>query len=167
MKAGITLTSAEAPGLVLRSIEAGDQELLRAWKNANRQFFFFQQVIEPEMQRRWFAGYEQRPDDHMFMVMVDGVPAGCMAVRLLEDGTLDVYNVILGDEAFKGSGTMSRALRLMSGFALARYAAPLRLKVLKENPAVGWYLRNGFRRIGDGGDHLELELAETHTTQEA
>lgn len=158
MKPVLVISSPAAPGLELRSAGWDDQEQLREWKNANRQFFFFQQIIEPEMQRRWFEGHQQRPDDHLFMVVADGETIGCMAVRLLDDGTLDVYNVMRGDEQRKGGGSMSRALQMMSRFALDRYGRPLRLKVLKENPAVAWYLRNGFRTIGEGGDHFDLEL---------
>jgi RimJ/RimL family protein N-acetyltransferase len=156
MKPVIVVTTAAAPGLVLRSAGWDDQEQLREWKNAHRRFFFFQDVITPDMQRRWFEGHLQRPDDHLFTVVAEGSTIGCMAVRRLEDGSLDVYNVIGGPG--RGRGLMSLAIRAMCRFAVDRYRAPVRLKVLKGNPAVGWYLRNGFRPVGEGDGHLVLEL---------
>ncbi|HMC20636.1 MAG TPA: GNAT family N-acetyltransferase [Thermoanaerobaculia bacterium] len=158
MKPRIKITAPNDHAVVLCSATWEDQESLRAWKNANRQYFFFKNVIERDGQHRWFEGHLRRPDDHMFMVIVEGKPIGCLAVRVLGD-ELDIYNVILGDERFSGKGYMTRGIRMMAKFAFDRYPRrPLRLKVLKNNPAVRWYERNGFHSIGGGDDYLELEF---------
>jgi GNAT superfamily N-acetyltransferase len=80
----------------------------------------------------------------MFMVMVGGEPAGCMGIRLVDDHTWDVYNVILGVPELRGSGLMRNAFQAMLRFAASRHAGPITLKVLKGNPAMDWYRRNGF-----------------------
>ena len=57
--------------------------------------FSDQEIITPEAQGRWFKNYQERPDDWMFVVRVEGQTIGCMGFRLI-DLEADVYNVILG-----------------------------------------------------------------------
>ena len=67
-----------------------------------------------------------------------------MGFRLVDD-KIDIYNVILGQEEFAGSGIMSAALRLMIGFIAMKYYHAITAKVLKSNPALTWYIKNGFK----------------------
>lgn len=143
-------------GLAIRSITSEHLEDLRNWKNAHRQYFFHQAIIEMPDQARWFAGYLQRAEDFMFVVECEGKSIGCMGIRWAEPGW-DVYNVILGRTEFAGRGRMGRAFQTMMGFAMSRRAALITLKVLKDNPAIGWYIKNGFCVVADGGDHLAMQ----------
>jgi len=142
--------------LEICAIGPSDLENLRVWKNAHRQFFFHRQEIQPVQQQEWYAGYMQRPNDYMFIVKQGGQAIGCMGIRLLEDGW-DVYNVILGIADFAGRGLMGRALQLILKFARDRRHRLISLKVLKKNPAIGWYKKNGFRITADDGDHLIMQ----------
>ena len=127
----------------LRTANEADLENLRHWKNENREFFFFKNEIMPEQQFEWFNAYQCRSEDFMFLVIVDGEAVGCMGIRLIND-SWDVYNVILGLKQFGGNGLMSRALQSMLHFAESRHSNQIALKVLKQNPAVSWYKKNGF-----------------------
>jgi RimJ/RimL family protein N-acetyltransferase len=142
----------------LRSISDRDQEYLRDWKNANRHSFFHTSLISPEQQLTWFRGYLERSDDYMFMVTDGEVRVGCMGIRIV-DGAWDIYNVILGDARFKGRGLMSDGLQLLCSYALKQQPVPIGIKVLKANPALGWYLRNGFGVVGDHAEHVCLAPA--------
>lgn len=143
-----------AARLTLRTIREEDLESLRCWKNAARHSFFFQEIIEPPQQQEWFRKYLTRGEDFMFVASLDGRPFGCMGIRRLEDGW-DAYNIILGDPEQGGRGWMGQAFAAMLRFALARSPQGVFLRVLKNNPAVGWYKKNGFSTVGDGGDfHL-------------
>jgi RimJ/RimL family protein N-acetyltransferase len=144
-----------SPGLRLRSATALDIENLRAWKNAQSQFFFHQAEISPTQQRAWFDAFVQRPNDYMLMVEHQGTAKGCMGIRLLE-AQWDIYNVILGDPAFGGQGHMGRAFAAMLAMALQQCDLPITLKVLKHNPAVRWYLKNGFTTAFEAEDHFGL-----------
>jgi RimJ/RimL family protein N-acetyltransferase len=144
-----------ARGVILRSIAASDIETLRNWKNGQRLFFFDKAIITSERQREWFAGFQSRPDDYMFIVQAREVDIGCMGIRNL--GALwDVYNVILGAQDHGGKGYMSEALILMLNFAYHRSPNPVQLSVLKENPAVRWYEKNGFTAIQEAADHYVM-----------
>ena len=150
------------PGLLLRSAAVADLEKLRVWKNSQSQFFFHQSEIRSEQQRAWFEAFVQRPNDFMLMVEHQSTAKGCMGIRLL-DSEWDIYNVILGDPAFGKQGHMGRAFAAMLAMARQERNLPITLKVLKHNPAVGWYLKNGFTTAFAAEDHFGLRYqAPTH-----
>jgi hypothetical protein len=157
MRESFSLTSYAAPTLQLRTIDASDCDRLREWKNANRSGFFFQGLIDPEGQRRWFEGYLDRPQDFMFMVETAGERIGCMGFRMLE-GAADVYNVIRGEEG--PSGHMSTAFRVLCSFARATFSSPVLARVLKTNPAVAWYRKNVFDIAAEEEMHYLMRLDE-------
>jgi hypothetical protein len=140
----------------LRSANAGDLANLRHWKNQRREFFFHKEEISAEQQEKWFRAYQARPHDFMFMVMVGGDPAGCMGIRLVDNHTWDVYNVILGVHELRVGGPMRSAFQAMLRFATSHHPAPITLKVLKGNPAIDWYRKNGFVISAEHPDHFAM-----------
>lgn len=153
MDRNITLT--DGTGVVLQSIRESDLENLRRWKNMHRHSFFFQGILSPPDQRKWFREYLGRPDDYMFVVCCEGESIGCIGFRYI-DGKVDVYNVIRGVAG--KPGTMGLALHRMCDYALQIYPGILSVKVLRGNPAIAWYECNGFRETGVFEDYVELEL---------
>jgi hypothetical protein len=147
----------------LRSACEGDIEDLRTWKNASRAWFFHKEEISPSQQAEWFSSYLKRPDDHMYMVIVDGDAVGCMGFRCCQDA-IDVYNVIRGKHSHPRAGTMSKALSLMCSFADANYHLPVTLKVIVGNPAIQWYLKQGFQLVSQNEDYASMELAGSFQT---
>jgi RimJ/RimL family protein N-acetyltransferase len=159
MNEAFLLVSAALPGISLRTAALPDCDHLRAWKNENRQYFFFRDIISPEGQRQWFAGYLLRPDDWMFMVLEGDRSIGCMGFRA-RDGEADVYNVILGNSADGGRGLMTGAFRLMCSFAREELGVPVVAQVLKTNPALAWYCKRGFDVVGEEDTHVLIRLSE-------
>jgi RimJ/RimL family protein N-acetyltransferase len=141
----------------LRTIRESDQPQLRAWTNQNRQYFFFKELISEFAQQEWFGKYLTRDDDYMFIVRAEGCSIGCMGIRVLED-TWDVYNVILGEQRFSGRGYMGQALQTMCSWAAELRPIRISARVLKDNPAINWYCRNGFKVVATHDDHVEIEL---------
>jgi RimJ/RimL family protein N-acetyltransferase len=160
MNESFLLESPALAGVSLRTAAVSDGENLRTWKNANRQYFFFQELITPDRQRQWFEGYLARPEDFMFMVLHRGEVAGCMGFRL-RDGQADVYNVILGRPELGGRGVMSQGIALMCSFALQRLGCPVVARVLKVNPALNWYGKRGFVVEADEDAHCFIRLADS------
>lgn len=141
----------------VRNIVAEDIEELREWKNANRDSFFFKDIITPEMQGEWFRAYLQRRDDDMMVISSGGEKVGCIGFRRLED-RIDLYNLILGKGAGTGKGLMAKALDLVCLEARRRYAGlPVMVSVLRTNPALQWYYRRGFVVVHEHDTYLELE----------
>lgn len=143
MTSGPLVAGDPAAGPWLRGAAAGDQERLRAWRNATAWAFFQPAPIDEESQRRWFEGYLGRDEDFLFMLMEAAEPRGCLGVRLA-DGEWDVYNVIRGERTAGSRGAMGRGLDLLVDFARRRAELPVRAVVLAGNPAIGWYERHGF-----------------------
>lgn len=138
----------------LRPIDETDLEYLRLWKNEHRHRFFYRQYISSAEQNAWYSAYKERMNDHLFMVVATNRDiVGCMGIRWKsKTQSWDVYNVIRGSCQYKGSGIMSLGLCELIRFALHRQEAPIELVVLKDNPAVRWYEKNGFTKLRDVGE---------------
>lgn len=163
MTGTIVLNATAREGMALHSIDLDDLERLRLWKNAHRDAFFFKGVITPEGQREWYEGYLARPDDFMFTIRLGGRAIGCIGFRGLGE-RVDVYNVILGEKDASGKGLMRDALLTMLTEAGRRYPGlPLTLVVLKDNPAVGWYLRSGFAVDSETDTYFTLRYASAES----
>lgn len=141
--------------LMLRAAAAADLEDLRQWKNDQREFFFYKNEISLDQQKIWYAAFQSRPLDLMFMTILDGQSFGCMGIRWL-DNAWDIYNVILGRPEFGGRGLMSQAFKTMLAHALSVKRSPIALQVLKHNPAVKWYLKNQFVITAERDDHYAM-----------
>lgn len=143
--------------LVLRTAELTDIENLRNWKNREKEFFFYKKDITEEQQKEWFINYLNRSNDFIFILEInDTIPVGCMGIRRLEE-EWDAYNIILGELKYGNKGYMSRGFRRMLEFATKHENIPISLKVLKDNPAVSWYEKNGFQKLSSDGDHFYMK----------
>ena len=158
------INSPSNPDFRLRSIESGDMEDLRVWKNANKASFFLKDDITHEQQRVWFNHFCHRLADHMFVVeqRTEEVWAkiGCMGFRLLpEEGCVDAYNIIRSRKIEPASFNMSQPFKTMLAYACRLHDnLPIRCKVLTENPAVSWYERNGFSQVEQLEGFVLMEL---------
>ena len=143
----------------LRAANDSDIELLREWKNSNKKSFFYQQEISKAQQAEWFSAYKQRENDYMFMVeeIIEGkhIPVGCMGFRILNN-YIDLYNIIRGAESSIGV-SMHRAMYIMLNYIRNKWNAPIQCDVLKDNPAVNWYLKCGFV-ILENKDYLVMTI---------
>lgn len=130
----------------LRSVNYSDIELLREWKNSNKKSFFYQKDISKMQQIDWFSAYKKRGNDYMFMVeeIVEGeyFPIGCMGFRIQGD-SIDLYNIIRGRESRIGA-SMHEAMYIMLSYIRSIWNLPIKCDVLKDNPAIRWYLKCGF-----------------------
>jgi ribosomal protein S18 acetylase RimI-like enzyme len=150
-------SSQDTIGLVrLLPIGKQDLEKLRIWKNAHRHFFFHQEIISAKGQQDWYRAFSQRSEDFMFLVEYSEQAVGCIGFRII-DKKADIYNAILGLSEYAGKGIMSLALRLLCSYARSRTSA-IGLKVLKENPAVQWYKKNGFMVTAEHADYFDMVL---------
>ena len=129
---------------------------LRVWKNRNKNFFYYKKNISMSEQRSWFQSYLDRPSDYMFVVLFNGDRVGCMGVRNI-GLAWDVYNIILGEVHYGGRGIMSSAFQAMLRFCGEQNELPITLEVLKDNPAINWYRKNGFLPIYESADSVNMK----------
>lgn len=148
--------------LSIRTINTSDLTYLRLLKNSHREFFFHKCLISSSQQLAWFKAYQGRPRDYIFILIYKSRRVGCMGVRLV-DNCWDVYNVMLGDKRYQGSGIMSRGLAWMITFANTVSPREVWLSVLRSNPAVSWYQRNGFKVEGVFPTYLMMRFEDIYT----
>lgn len=146
MKEKRCICSDEILNMRLRSTEQMDIEMLRTWKNKNRDRFFFKEIISAGQQIKWFEQYLLREEDSIFIVEIRDSDQwkriGCLGYRKLED-TVDLYNIIRGEKTEEKS-SMKEAMKLLLAYVTKKYACPIKCDVLIDNPAVEWYNRCGF-----------------------
>ena len=157
------LRATEHPDLRLKMIDEGDIESLRKWKNLNRESFFLKSEITADQQREWYAAFRGRPDDFMFVVEqirdARWEKIGCMGFRVLDDNSIDAYNIIRSQKIEPSSFTMADVFRNMLAYAnILHKDKPIRCKVLASNPAVSWYERNGFAKLEEKDGYFLMEL---------
>ncbi|MFZ5986179.1 MAG: hypothetical protein ACOYWZ_03515 [Bacillota bacterium] len=159
----IRITSEIFPDVCLRSINEGDLENLRLWKNKNTSSFFYQEEITEIQQKKWFEGFLGRDNDYMFMFeeyIGSGCESlGCLGFRLI-DNVVDIYNVIRGNKTGESKGKIKDALKMMCCYIKMNYDYKITCKVIRSNPAVEWYKKNGFEIISDNGTYYDLQLKD-------
>jgi GNAT superfamily N-acetyltransferase len=84
----------------------------------------------------------------------DGEPIGCLCTSI-QPGALKLHRVFLLPAA-QGRGLGTALVREVMAAARAR-GLPLRLRVLRVNPARNLYERLGFRVTGETETHFEME----------
>lgn len=139
----------------LRLVTPDDLELLREWKNRNKESFFHRDAITPKQQETWYDAYVARRDDYMYIVEAYGESVGCMGYRIQCD-MIDVYNVIRG-RLDVAPGVMHKALLALAHEAQRRHADRIvTVKVLANNPALKWYEKCDFYELERCDDYLVL-----------
>lgn len=157
----IVIKNEKYKDLRLREITSSDLENLRQWKNTHRKSFFYQEIITEEQQKQWFENFKTRDNDYMFVAenytAGDYVPIGCMGFRILEDN-VDVYNIMRGAaSASDASFTMQDAFTLMNAYVLSLGHDNITCMVLKTNPALNWYYKNGFKIEEEKDNYMLLK----------
>ena len=94
-----------------------------------------------------------------FLIRVNGVPAGCGAVKLVGSEYAEVKRMYVRPQ-FRGIGLGKLMLRHLSDYTQARGIELLRLETGIHQPAaLGLYERSGFRLIPPFGEYREDPLS--------
>jgi len=94
-----------------------------------------------------------------FVIRENGVPAGCGAVKLIDDEYAEIKRMYVRPQ-FRGTGLAKLMLRHVSDYAHAHGIELLRLETGIHQPAaLGLYKRSGFRRIPPFGEYREDPLS--------
>ena len=134
-----------------------DLELLRIWKNKNKQSFFHKKNISKQEQIKWFEDFEKKDYGHIFIITYKGIKIGCIGFRIIEEN-LDIYNVILGDKKYGGNNLVGIAMQVLCSYLIDNYSYNINCKVLEDNRARNWYKKNGFIDIEYCNDYVLMQL---------
>ena len=118
------------------------------WNEAQSEAFVAQQFLAQQMsyRHRFGAGHDQ-------IIHLDGAAVGRLFVAPVDNGLCLVDIALLAQ--YRGRGIGTQLLRQVQQTAAARQL-PVRLSVLRTNPAQHLYARMGFDRLAQ--DELCLEL---------
>jgi ribosomal protein S18 acetylase RimI-like enzyme len=136
----------------LFEVYAGTREeelALTNWNEPMRRAFLNQQF---NAMRQGYRG--MFPAGEFSIIELDGKPAGRMVVNRGATEIRVVDLALLPAQRNRGIGTV--LMRQVCADA-ANAGKPVRLCVLKNNRALGWYERLGFSKIGEPGVYDELE----------
>lgn len=144
--------------LEVRPIRANDIETLRVWKNANRQAFFYKNEISFEQQKVWFESFSEIRDQKMFLLEQSGQPIGCVGFRVVRSREVDLFNLILGEVAYRGRGLMSMAYQSLEKKLSSLGVVRIEAKVIPSNhKAIAFYLKQEFRVQNETSSYLIMK----------
>jgi ribosomal protein S18 acetylase RimI-like enzyme len=151
---GAGTAAQERPLIALRPATEADAEFLFALLKEALGVYVVQTYgpwDEADQRVRFFAAEPTRTHQ---VVECDGEPVGCLAVRRLADEVrLDRIFLL---RSCQGRGIGSRLIRDVLAEADAA-GLPVRLQVMKANPAQRLYRRLGFRVTGESATHVRME----------
>lgn len=115
--------------------------LLRKWRNENREHFIHQDIITKKMHEEWINNYKTSVNDFLFFIYSDDIPFATIGI-FIQDGCGEITRVMVGNKSYERKGLMAEAFDLfLKHFGLRNY----KLAVLtKNNRARSFYERNGF-----------------------
>ena len=143
----------------LKPLTRENIELLRRWRNENREYFVTQDIITSDMQNNWFENiYSKNVDDTIYVVYSGDKPVGTLAMIKRGDD-YEMGRVMLGEKKHKRKGVMGQATeQLLSEFSTEDESQRVFLEVLKGNePAINFYKKHGFVECGENETELIME----------
>lgn len=133
----------------LRKLKKSDIEMLRKWRNGNRNFFLNSAIVSTEQQKNWFENYKQKESDIVFILeTLDGIPVGSVSLyHIDQDKKTAEYGRLMIDDQYKRKGYAEDATKALIDFAFLQIDLnKIILKVIKtNNRAINLYNKLGFK----------------------
>lgn len=140
--------------VVLKRLNLWNLELLRKWRNENRNFFINSEIITPDGQKRWYNLYKTNPLDKIFIIYVNKKPVGTISLVDTDTG-VEVGRVMLGEKDFSRKGIMGEALELLISKIKNKR---IFINVLKTNQtAINFYKKHDFVLTGEDKNTYIME----------
>jgi diamine N-acetyltransferase len=158
----------------LRLLEERDLPRTLAWRNRDhiRRWFFSNQQLTPEQHAAWFAGYQQRDDDFVFIIeTTEGglQPVGQAAIYNVDwaGRTAEFGRLMIGEADAAGRGLARAATAALVGLALDQLELrELHLEVIPSNlRAIRVYESCGFEVAAVSDKSLRMYVRLSSLTE--
>jgi RimJ/RimL family protein N-acetyltransferase len=131
-------------------ISPRDVTLLTQWRNQHRSAFLTDFEATDERTRRWLTTVAG-PDNSRILFMVEAagaIPFGHVGLCNVDDTYGELDNIVRGGAAPRGA--MLAAAHALCAWARSSLGlARIGVRVMADNPAVGFYEKLGFRQVKD------------------
>lgn len=154
----------DSGGCRLRLLRADDLEMTRSWRNddAIRPWFRTTAEISAEQHASWFAEYESRADDYLFVIEHEGDPVGQAGLSRIDPATqtAELGRVLVGAARVRRRGVAKAAVAALLDVAAAEFGLQsVYLEVREANePAIRLYRCLGFTETGRRDGFLTMQL---------
>lgn len=134
----------------LRPLEEKDIEMIRDWRNKNKDHFFDAGEISKDQQRQWYEKYvDSAGRDYMFIIQAkDGTPIGTVALYNINviERNAELGRVLLLEE-YRGHGYSEAAVKMVIELAFEKMRLwKIKVSVHLDNiDAIAVYARAGFK----------------------
>ena len=142
----------------LVEINRSDLELLRIAKNSHRKKFFYDRRISKTQQVSWYENaYLTSSDTTIYKIVYKEKICGVFGVYLRTEDKLELFNLI----AIRKNRIQGLFSKVIKTFCCqnSKGKKSCFVRVLAENPAVGWYTSIGFNVIANYDGYVEMEYA--------
>ena len=131
--------------ITLIPITNSNYEILRKWRNENREFFISSHEISEKEHLDWFNNYLKKGINDMYIISIDDKYVGNIRLTKVSDSMIEINNVLIGDISYRGKGVMSKTF----DYIFSMYdKMSFQLEVLKTNTnAIDFYIRKGFKIV--------------------
>ncbi|MGQ9907544.1 MAG: GNAT family N-acetyltransferase [Candidatus Flexifilum sp.] len=160
----------EGERIRLRPLAETDLPLTLAWRNQDhiRRWFFHSDIIQPEQHRAWFDKYRAKDDDFVFIIVVKetDTPIGQVALYRIDrvQQEAEFGRIMIGEASASGKGYAREATQLIvQRFGFEQLGLRrIYLEVFADNaPAIAIYEKCGFRRVGEQGGQILMEIVRS------
>lgn len=139
----------------LRLIDEHDIEQLRLWRNSieNSKYFFTNNYISSEEQKKWFQNYLEKTNDYMFVIEEKEASRAIGMVGIYNIDSLkheaEIGRLLIGDKSYRGKGLGYKTILLVCKYATDYLELEkVYLEVLVSNTvAIQSYLKTGFFEV--------------------
>ena len=136
--------------LSLRPITSADMPKILGWRNKKdiRKWFFNSQVLAMKDQKKWYSAYENKDNDEMFIIQVDSVDIGIIAIYNIDkkNKKAEIGRLLIGEDEYRSKGYAYQAGKLLLKYAFnSLKMEKLYLNLFADNiTAVNLYTKLGF-----------------------
>ncbi len=102
----------------LIEISENDLLIMMEWRNDkdNRKYFFSQEIITFENQKKWYQSYLKKDNDKMFIIKTkNDISIGTIALYNINIDKKygEIGRILIGDKKFRRMGYATRAIKLL------------------------------------------------------
>jgi RimJ/RimL family protein N-acetyltransferase len=126
-----------------------DADLLAAWRNENKEWFFTEFGIDVERTRRWLADVSASEDRLLLGVLPEkDEMIGVVGLTRIDfqNRSSELDHILRGRSSHPGM--MTTALKALLAWGYSQKLARFTLQVFADNPAIMFYRKLGFVELG-------------------